>query len=459
MASPARLVNWYVQTVGNRKVLYPTPGLDEFIEAPETPGRGILSQAIGLVERVFAVIGATLYEVFEDGTRTSRGTVATDQYPASMVTNGDGGDELFVISGNTGYVLNLSTNALTTEVSAVTMGGMMDGFFIALDIASSTIKISDLFDGTTWDGTQIAQRSTAPDPWRAMLVKYPRIWLLGEHTGDLWYNAGTSPFPFAPVPNVQIPYGIAAPFTLKPCGSAVMWLTHNETGEGQVVEALGTQPTVVSTETEHYAWSQYSRIDDAVAYSYQEQGHDFYVINFPSANATWCYDRTEGSWHERAHWNETDGVYEEWGPQYHTHAFGKHLVLHASNGTVYDQSIEHVTDADGGLIRRLRIPPLLQSEQKRVFLDRLQLVLEPGITPVTSGQGVDPQVDMRLSRDAGKTWSNIRSRTAGAQGAYNTRVEWFRCGSGRNPVPEFTVTDPIPWRVIDCLVDARPGAN
>lgn len=459
MASPARLVNWYPQTVGGRKVLYPTPGLDEFVEAPESPGRGIISQAIGLTERVFAVIGAAVYEIFADGTRTSRGTVATDQYPASMVTNGDGGDELFIVSGNTGYVLNLTTNVLTTEVSAVTMAGMMDGFFVALDIATSTIKISDLFDGLTWDGTQIAQRSTAPDPWRAMLVRYPRIWLLGEHTGDLWYNAGTSPFPFAPVPNVQIPYGIAAPFTLKPCGSAVMWLTHNENGEGQVVEALGTQPTVVSTETEHNAWSKYSRIDDAVAYSYQEQGHDFYVLNFPSGNATWCYDRTESAWHERAHFNTTSGRFEEWGPQYHTHAFGKHLVLHASNGTVYDQDIDHVTDAEGDLIRRLRIPPLLTAEQKRVYIDRMQLVLETGITPVTTGQGTDPQIVMRMSRDAGKTWGNERSRSAGAQGAYNARAEWMNCGSGRNPVPEFTVTDPIPWRVIDCLVDARMGAT
>jgi hypothetical protein len=457
MASPARTVNWYPQRVNDRYVLYPTPGLEEFLEAPETPGRGIASQGLGLDERVFATIGSALYELFADGTSINRGTVTTDQYPATMTTNGDGGDQLFITSGNAGYILDLTTNVLTSEVSAVTMGGMIDGFFVALDIATSTLKISDLLDGTTWDPTQIAQRSTAPDPWRALLVKYPRIWLIGEHTGDLWYNTGASPFPFAPVPNTQIPYGIAAPFTLKQCGSAVLWLTHNQNGEGQVVAAQGVNPDVVSDEALEWALSQYPRLDDAIAYTYQEQGHDFYVLNFPSGGATWAYDMTEGQWHERGSWNATDGVYEVWGPQFHTHAFGKHLVLHAENGSVYDQSVTYATDANGELIRRLRIPPILRNDQKRVYIRQLELVLEAGLG-LTTGQGSDPQVNMRLSPNAGKTWGNTRTRSAGVQGAYDTRVEWWNCGSGRNPVPEISVTDPIPWRVIDLLADVQKGA-
>lgn len=457
MASPARTINWYQQRVGKAYVLYPTPGLTEFMAAPESPGRGITSQAIGLTERVFAVIGSALYEVFADGTKTNLGTVASDQYPATMVTNGDGGDQLFITSGNSGYLLDMSTNALTSEVSAVTMGGMMDGYFLALDIATSTLKISDLLDGTAWDPTQFAQRSTAPDPWRAMLVKYPRVWLLGEHTGDLWYNAGTAPFPFAPVPNAQIPFGIAAPFTLKQVGSSVMWLAHNQSGEGQVVEAQGTSPSVVSDEAVEYALSQYPRIDDAVAYSYQEQGHDFYVINFPSAGATWCYDQTEGAWHERATWDATMGEYDAWGPQYHTHAFGKHLVLHAENGSVYEQSIAFATDADGDLIRRMRIPPILRHGQKRIFIDKLELVLETGLG-ATTGQGSDPQINLEMSFDAGRTWSNVRTRSAGVQGAYNARAEWWNCGSGRNAVPRISVTDPVPWRLIGLEVDYRVGA-
>lgn len=461
LASPERCVNLYAQRVrtgqGAEYKLYPTPGLTEFVAAPESPGRGITSQSIGLADRCFAVIGTALYEIFEDGSKISRGAVATDQYPATMVTNGDGGDQLFITSGNTGYILDLTSNVLSSPVSNVTMGGMIDGYFVALDIASSTFRISNLLDGGTWSASQIAQRSTAPDPWRAMLVKYPRIWLIGEHTGDVWYDAGTSPFPFAPISGVQIPYGIAAPFSLKACGAAIMWLTHNENGDGQVVEALGYTPTVVSTEPVEYALSQYARISDAVAYSYQDQGHEFYVLNFPSAGATWVYDRTEGLWHERGSFDATSGTYTAWGPQYHTHVFDKHLVLHAENGSVYEQTLSSNVDADGADIRRLRIPPLLPSQQQRLFVDRLTLHAEPGVG-LTTGQGSDPQVMLRMSRNAGATWGNQRSRSAGVQGAYDTRLIWNNCGSGRNLVPEFTATDPVVTRWLDLFVDVRQGA-
>jgi len=461
LASPERCLNLYPQRVrtpqGTEYALYPTPGLRSFTSAPESPGRGIFGQTVSHTERAFAVIGAAVYEFFSDGTKTNRGTVATDQYPATMVTNGDGGDELFIISGDTGYVLNLSTNALTSVVSNVTMGGMIDGYFVALDVASSTFKISDLLDGTTWDPTQILQRSTAPDPWKALLVKYPRIWLLGEHSGDVLYNAGTSPFPFAPITGVQIPYGIAAPFSLKAVGPAIMWLTQNQAGNGQVVEALGYAPTVVSTEPVEYALSQYSRIDDAVAYSYQDQGHEFYVLNFPSADATWVYDRTEGLWHERGSLNTETGETSAFGPQYHAFVFGKHLVLHAQTGSIYEQTISVATDADGDLLQRVRIPPLLENEDKRIYIDRLRLKAETGLGLV-SGQGSDPQVLLQMSRNGGKTWGNQRSRSAGVAGAYDTRITWHKCGSGMNPVPRFTMTDPIPWRLLDLFADVRRGA-
>lgn len=458
LASPERCMNLYPQRVGKKYALYPTPGLTTFVEAPESPGRGIFSQSVLGTERAFAVIGTRLYEFFADGTTANRGTVATDRYPATMVTNGDGGGELFITSGNEGYVLNLTTNVLSNPVSDVTFGGMIDGFFVALDSATSTMKISDLLDGATWDPTQIAQRSTAPDPWLAMLVKYPRIWLLGEHTGDVWYNAGTAPFPFAPISGVQIPYGIGAPFSLVAVGPAIMWLTHNQNGEGQIVEALGYAPTVVSTEPIEWAISQYARVDDAVAYSYQDQGHEFYVLNFPTANATWVYDRTEGLWHERGSWNATTGEFSEWGPQFHTHVFNQHMVLHSGNGSIYQQSINAFTDADGEYIRRMRVPPILEKEHTRLTIDRLELLAEPGLG-LTTGQGVDPQVVMAMSRNGGKTYSNERTRSSGEQGDYDARLVWHRCGSGRYPVPKFTATDPVATRWLDLVASVRAGAS
>jgi hypothetical protein len=59
---------------------------------------------------------------------------------------------------------------------------------------------------------------------------------------------------------------------------------------------------------------------------------------------------------------------------------------------------------------------------------------------------------LRISRNGGKTWGPERTRSAGRQGDYDTRVIWNRNGDARHWVPELVVTDPIPWRVTGASV-------
>ena len=458
LASSERCMNLYPERLemGDQQqvVLYSTPGLKAFSESTSGPCRGLFAQN----GRCFVVMANTLYELNSAGTFTSLGTVAGDSNPATFATNGDGGDELFVTSGDQGYLYNLSTGAFSNPVSDVTMGGMLDGYFVALDQSTSTFKMSDLLDGTTWDSTQILQRNAAPDTWQAMLVKNPIILLFGSETTEPIYNAGAAPFPFAPVPNMIIPHGIAAPFSAKAIGNTVLWLTETKDGNRQVVAMMGYNAQRVSTYAVEFALSQYDNVDDAVAYTYQDQGHQFYTLNFPSANATWVFDLSMGMWHERGKWNAAAMDYEVWGPEYHAFAFDKHLVGDPCNGVIYHMSTDLFTDVDGKGLRRQRIPPILQSEQRRVFLDRFQLHCDVGVG-LLSGQGDDPQVMLQLSRDGGITWGSERWRSAGKMGEYLHRALWWRLGSGRNLLPSVTMTDPVPWRILDAYINIKGGAH
>jgi hypothetical protein len=439
---------------GQQTVLYPTPGLETFSESTSGPCRGLFSQN----GRCFTVMANTLYELNAAGTFTSLGTVAGDANPATFATNGDGGDELFVTSGNQGYVYTLSTGAFSNPVSDVTMGGMLDGYFVALDQATSTFKMSELLDGTTWDSTQILQRSAAPDTWKALLVKNPIIFLFGSETTEPIYDAGAAPFPFAPVPNMIIPYGIAAPFSAKSIGNSVLWLTETKDGTRQIISMQGYDAQRVSTHAIEFALSQYNVVSDAVAFTYQDQGHAFYELNFPSANATWVYDLSMQMWHERGQWNPDTMEYEVWGPQYHALAFDKHLVGDPCNGVIYNMSTELFTDVDGKGLRRQRIPPALKSEQHRIVFDHFQLHCDVGVGLV-SGQGDDPEVMLQMSRDGGITWGSERWRSAGKIGEYLHRVQWWRLGSGRNLLPSITMTDPVPWRILDAYIAVKGSAH
>lgn len=461
-AALERTINLYpevIETPGgkNRGVLYPTPGYASFATASgATPVRALWSQN----DRCFAVIGSTLYELSSAGVLTSRGTVAiTSTEPAYITSNGDGGGQLFVTSGDKGYSYDLGTNTLTEErASASTMCAMLDGFIIVLDSATSTMFLSDLNDATTFDPLQLEQRTQAPDRWVSLAVAGSDVWLLGEETSEAWYNAGAAPFPFQPHANGLVPYGCAAPHSARVAGDSVLWLSKTKHGQGQVVMSSGLSVRVVSTHALSWQFSQYADITDAVAEVYEDQGHTFYVLTFPSADATWVYDLSTGMWHERGTWEDGATAFAASRTLYHCFAFGRHLVGDRLSGTIYEASVTTHTDVDGLQIRRVRTCPVLSSEHARLFYASFDLDLEVGLG-LLSGQGSDPEVILEFSDDNGKTWTFAPNKSAGGLGAYSTQVRWHRLGSSRNRVFRVSMTDPIPWRIVDAYVKLRPGAD
>ena len=81
------------------------------------------------------------------------------------------------------------------------------------------------------------------------------------------------------------------------------------------------------------------------------------------------------------------------------------------------------------------------SERKRLFYHRFQVDLEVGLG-VASGQGSDPTIMARFSRDGGKTWGNEHWRSIGAQGQWRTQVQWHRVGMARDLVAELVLRIP-----------------
>jgi len=332
---------------------------------------------------------------------------------------------------------------------------MIDGYFVALDDATSQFRISALNDGTTWDVTQYAARSSAPDRWTSMLVtSYGQIWLWGDQTAEVWYNAGTSPFPFQPDPSGLVPYGIKAPFSAAEVVDRVIWLATSRNGGVQVVSAQGFQPQRISTHAIEYALAQYSTLTDAVAQVYEEQGHLFYILTFPTVQKTWVYDVTTSLWHERGTWISETSTWEALHTLYGAAAFGKWLVSDRTSGLLYQQKVGFTSDVGSRPIRRVRRSPATFAEHQRLRTSMLEVFFEPGLG-LTTGQGSNPQVMLQSSDDGGKTWGNERSVSAGAQGAYRTRVRFRRLGLARDRVYEVSVTDPVPWRMVGAYLEVQ----
>lgn len=462
-----RTINFYPALIESefakaRSALWPCPGMTDFASPTDSPGRGIFGEN----DRLFAVFGTTLYESTSAGALTNRGPVATDANPATFTTNGDGGSELFITSGDEGYILDLATNVLTNEVSNVTMGGQVDGFFVALDAASSTLKISESLDGKTWDASQIAQRTAASDPWKAMLVSRREIFLFGEKTGEVWYNKGSSPFPFAQRPGAFFEIGIAAPNSLTPFGTGMAWLGRSARGSGIVYAMNGYSPSRISNEAIEWTIQTYKDavgISDAIGWSYEQLGHVFYVLEFPTSGKTWVYDGAVNQWHERGKWNTATSQFDPYRPRFHAEMWDKNLVCDSAAGKIYQLDPTVYTDVGGSILRRVRRCPHLSAEHKQVFYDYFEVECQRGIG-LTTGQGSDPQLMLNVSDDGGQTWTDdgsesLGSNPIGATGEYSTRVRWDRLGMGRDRVFEVAVTDPVKVCLFDAYVGARVGAH
>jgi hypothetical protein len=404
-------MNWYPELDGSgagksAAVLYPTPGLALFYALGSAPCRGIVTispaGAATSYGRTFTVIGTSVIELFSGQTSTVRGTITSDGLPVSMVA---GANYLMIASAGILYSFNTQTNVF----AAVATGGInqlpavpisqvayCDGFFIALQANSNAWYVSNPLDPTTWPFASLV--SVFIDNVISMTVDHREVWMWGPKQIVVYYDSGGALFPFDVVPGGFLELGLVAEFSPAKLDNSIFWLGSDDRGNGMVWRAQGYSPLRVSNHAIEGAIQGYSRIDDAVGYAYQDHGHSFYVLSFPTAQHTWVYDVATGMWHERGFWNESAGVFTAHRAQYHTFNFGKHLVGDPTIGNIYQMSITYLSDF-GNNIRRVRRAPHIATEQEWLYHTRLQVDLETGL-----GFGQLPPQFVVLDDSGGHSW-------------------------------------------------------
>lgn len=463
-AGSQRLVNLYCEVTESagepdRVVYYGSPGKSVLSSLPDAPCRTFFYQD----NRAFALAGSGYYELFSNGGSVLRGTVASDGQPGSITSNGQlAGHQNFVVSGGNGYIHDLNTNTFTQVTVTgfpknAVMGAFFDQYFLVL--ANGEFQISSLSDGTAWDGTDVAQRTSHADKLVSFLVRPPHLFLFGTQGTEVWYDSGAASFPFAPVTGTQINQGVAAIWSPATCDSSVLWLAANQDGDRVVLRADQFQPVRVSTHALETALRACPDVSDFRGYSYQEGGHLFYILSSQANQMTWAYDISvpaEYAWSERASWNSTTGTYGADRAVCHMAAFGQHWVGDTA-GNVYQQALGLYDDA-GHVLRAMRRSPHVKSMLNRVFVSQFQLDFEPGVG-LSTGQGSSPELMLRLSRDGGHTWGSEQWVSAGPQGVFAQRAIWNRLGSGRNLVFEVAMTDPVKRAWQNASIDLTTGTS
>lgn len=428
-----RTLNLFPQVVesGNAPqvaALLPTSGLIKKFEF-DSYIRGMYAMS----DRFFVVAGQKLLSIQADDTVEELGEVTG----IGRVYFADNAVQLMIVSNNS-YSLDLKSNTLKKLELGDFFGASdvtaLDSRFIWTVPNSGRFQWSNLLSTDT-SALNYATAEAKSDNLVRCIENNDQLWLIGEKTTEIWSSTGSSDAPFQRMGGAVIPTGCVAPASVCRFGGSLAWVSRTEHGQGVIVVTEGFTTSRISNHAIEADISSYKSIEDAYSISYQENGHSFLLITFPSAKKTWCYDGTTKMWHERSYFNPKTYLHEQHRAFVHCFFNGKQLVGDRQNGKIYELTLNSRTD-DGDTIVRERITPVINPQTQRLIFHELEIVAQ-------MGQDIDakPMLMLDWSNDKGRTWSYTRQEDLGGIGEYDKRLVFRRLGQSFSRVFRFRMTD------------------
>jgi hypothetical protein len=167
--------------------------------------------------------------------------------------------------------------------------------------------------------------------------------------------------------------------------------------------------------------AKYPTVTDAEGFTFQQRGHTFYQINFPTADRSWRWDETvPDQWHEPV-WTDTNGVEHRHRASCSAFAYGKNVVADWETGQLYAFDPENHTDAGAPMHYRRGFPHMV-GDGKQVIYPGFTLDVEAA----TGLDTIDPPGPFPLLTGA-----------SGVNGAPPIDAGVFEEGLFAGPAPQF----------------------
>jgi hypothetical protein len=413
-------------------VMLARAGLESSL-TPATSGAvvGIYSRADLFSGDIFSVAGGNIHRA-----AASLGSLAGTGHVSFA---DDGIDEILITAGSTMRRYNGAlANVVFPDSASVVKVRFLAGLFVAARASSGRFYWSAVNDGSTWDALDFATAESKGDNLLDIAVSGDLLWLFGRESVEAWRPSGNSDLPFVKITERGYQTGIIATGCAVALQSRLLWIGADARpymdGESIADEGLA------------------ERIRDSATvscFSFTYEGHPIFCIRID--DGTWGFDLTTGSWlrftsYLRANWRIRT-------------AFTK-------GSTVYlgDDELNRVWtfgggDENGDPVQSV-FSAIIPINGAPLTIDNIGLFANFGRTDVLTGDGEEPFVEMRISRNEGQTWGDWRSKSLGRMGEYRKRVRWNACGMRDAPcgILEFRSTDITRLRISGLTIN-EPGGG
>lgn len=429
---------------------YPTPGLTLLTTVEPTFEGGWRGLYFASNSKLYGVCGGTVYHIDDTWTANALGEIPSVTGAVSITDNGN---YLVIVDGsNSGWTVKLSDDTFFPLISAGFVGGsnvaLIDGYLI-LNIADTVQWYISASNEITFDPTMFASKSGFSDLLVGVAAAKRYIYLFGKATTEVWFDAGDTPFPFNRLPGVFMQYGCASPASIAQMDGDLYWLAQTPQGNAFVCKTAQFNAEHISTFALDNILQTYPDLDQAIGFTYELEGHFFYVLSFPESDVTWQYDLSTHQWTQLA-WIDDNGVLHRHRANCFASAYGQPVVGDWETGKLYLWDQNNFTD-DGRPIARIRsFAHGVDDASNRIHYTEFIGNFEVG----NGGGSVPVPVSLRWSDTRGVSWSNAVMRSLGREGEYVKSVQWRRLGMARDRVFELSWSAPCKTALMGAWVDA-----
>jgi hypothetical protein len=405
---------------------------------------------------LYMASGNQLYSVTSAYVATALGTLGSNNGPVSFINSPT---QIQAVDGTGGWVWDLNALTFTQTipeggVSCVdpTINVYQDGFGL-VNSNDNQIYQTNYNDLSTLKSAGTANNAFVQNSANDVVTLFDlkeEVWIFKANSYEIWINQGAAGFAFTPLVGVSGVVGCSAPASVAQLGESIAWLGGSDQGQNTVFMSVGYQAKPISTEALTQRIASFTTTSDAVGWGYQQGGHFFYVLTFPTQGRTFCFDLSTGKWHERASWSNGQFT-RDWA---NCSVFFNNLNIIGDyrSGNLY--ALDDTVFDDAGQtrkwVRSWRILPSTVPQGTPISFDSIEIIMETGVTVLS---GADPQIMLRWSDDAGYTWTPYFQMAVGKIGETAWRVIHNRLGStkigtGLDRVMEISGTDPVNIKIL-----------
>lgn len=441
------------ESAGTRSVsmLRTPPGMRNFARITHTseagdedgPHRGFRN----VEGRLFAVIGASLYEIKANGTYTRLGKIPGRSRVGMSHNKVENGNQVMIVNGSAGFIYDTASSTFSTITDPGFPGGIcvdyIDSMFLVVDPQRRYIMPSALNNGLAWDTTERVSAEASPDRLRVAIVSHQQVLGGGERTTQVYQSTGLTTELLRDT-DAGIERGFASTFCAVNLDNSVFFVGD----DGIVYRMDGYTPIRISKAPIEQALARCD-LSKCFAFIWEDRGHKVYYLTCPDGH-TWGYDCATREWHRRQskgldRWQVNTLV--KWNGAWYAGSFANGQMWRLdwdwqAEGDYIPADEEEETEAvyPDELISE-RTGPVYAASQNLITFNQLELVFDAG-QPAPDWALNDHYCEIAISKNAGHTFGSYSQHSIGATGDFLKRVLRQGMGQSRQFVVRVRVSSP-----------------